>query len=129
MKPSRLFFIACFAIPFAGLLQVQPPTLDEFWKQWHQRNLDLTTKEGLRFIRANAIQWKPSIITDMVRDAKVHAEESEGRTMTYSIAILNMPDRKGCKAVILKLENSTDEDTHKIASDFQADIKDVEAGR
>lgn len=124
-------FTTCLALSLGGTLCAKPPALDEFWRQWQRQQIDFqSSKKYLRFIGSYAQTWKPSIIPAMIHDAATcDPNQSEVRTMVYSAIVLYMPDRKACKAIIARKLASSDPNTHKIASDFEADIEDVEAGR
>ena len=66
----------------------------------------------------------------MIHDAATcDPDQSEACTMVYSVIVLYMPDRRSCKAIIARELASSALDTHQIASDFEADIEDVGAGR
>ena len=139
MKSKRCLYLACLLAVGTLPLAAKPVTLAEFWKEWHARNLDLQTKGGERFIRDHALDWKPSMIPAMIRDAQTaDPNEAEERDYVYTFAILYIPDRAGCKAIIAKIRASPGADTKTIgnsdttddiAYDFQSAIDDIETGQ
>ena len=135
----KITIALCLFLALSGNILADGPSLslNEFWKQWYEKGLDLQSHNGQKFIRDHTRHWRPEMIPAMVLDVIAHEPgDGELRDYVYATAILNIPDRRECKEVLAKIRASPQShqadgrtDTEdEIAYDFQAAIEEVESG-